>query len=92
MANVGCPADPHSMMVIHSKNDSLFPVSQGFGQEVAEFWAGCANCTGNPAPVGPCTAWQTCDEGTQVFYCETSGIHGQWYGLNPEMLDFFDGA
>ena len=59
---------------------------------VADFWAGCVNCQGDPVDAGPCVEWATCDAGETVLYCETTGAHGQWYGLNSEMLDFFDGV
>ena len=76
-------------MVIHSKDDTLFPPPD-FGLAPANFWAGCASCGTMGAQVGSCTGYSGC--GAEVLYCETAGAHGAWYGLNAEMLDFFDRA
>jgi polyhydroxybutyrate depolymerase len=48
--SAGCPA-PIPVMVLHSSGDTLFPVSEGFGEEVAEWWAACNAC--GPTPGDP---------------------------------------
>jgi polyhydroxybutyrate depolymerase len=77
-------------MVIHSQNDGLFP-PPGFGEGAAEFWAGCSSCgaPGTALPDG-CAPYDGCAAPSEVLYCETSGAHGQWYGLNASMFDFFE--
>jgi polyhydroxybutyrate depolymerase len=77
-------------MVIHGQGDMLFPPPD-FGQSAAEFWAGCSACgaAGAALPDG-CVPYDGCGSGSEVMYCLEPGIHGQWYGLNVSMMDFFD--
>jgi polyhydroxybutyrate depolymerase len=86
-----CPGFPVPAMVIHSTGDTLFPVPD-FGLAAADFWAGCGGCgeLGMPGP-DSCAAYAACS-GANVAYCETTGGHATWYGLNAAMLDFFDAA
>lgn len=87
LAQQPCPP-PLAVMVLHSKNDSLFP---GFGAEAADYWAGCEQC--QPTPGAPdadgCIAYPGCAMGVEVRYCEGSGSHGTWPNKNAAMLDFF---
>ncbi len=77
-------------MVIHSADDMIFP-APNFGLGAASFWAGCSSCGALGAPdADGCADYSGCAEGSEVRYCETSGSHYQWYGLNAAMLDFFD--
>lgn len=88
-----CPA-PLPVMVLHSRNDSLFPVRSGFGRGAAEWWADCNGCTAGPgAPdANGCVAWSGCTDEATVLYCEGAGSHGSWPRLNDEMLDFLEGG
>jgi polyhydroxybutyrate depolymerase len=84
-----CPG-PLPVMVIHSQNDGLFP-PPAFGQAPADFWAGCSSCGAPGAPLADgCVPYGGCAMPSEVMYCQTTGQHGQWYGLNASMLDFFD--
>ena len=78
-------------MVIHSADDEVFP-EPGHGIGAAEHWANCQGCTGLGAPrADGCVPYVGCNESAEVLYCQTSGSHYSWYGLNASMLDFFDG-
>lgn len=89
LGQIGCPAQAVSMMIMHSTGDALFPIADGFGHDAALFWVGCNGCTGDPIDDGTCATWSTCDDGTTVAYCEGAGAHGQWPGLDAEILAFF---
>lgn len=89
LAQVGCPDHAVSMMIMHSTGDALFPVAEGFGADAAQFWADCNGCAGDPVDDGTCATWSMCDDGTSVAYCEGAGVHGQWPGLDDEILAFF---
>jgi polyhydroxybutyrate depolymerase len=75
-------------MIMHSKNDSLFP---GWGNQTAAWWASCNRCDVTKAkPVeGGCRAYQGCAFGGATLYCEGTGSHREWPKLNRVMLDFF---
>jgi polyhydroxybutyrate depolymerase len=89
LAQVACPT-PLAVMVLHSKDDSLFPVP-GFGAEPADWWAGCASCQGAGATLpNGCEVHDGCTGGVEVQYCQGTGQHGKWPALNEAMLDFFD--
>jgi len=90
MTSLGCPAEARSMLVMHSSNDQLFPLDQGFGAAAARFWVDCNACEDPPGNLGGCHDWDTCDDGARVLYCEGTNAHGQWPGLNMMILDFFD--
>jgi len=79
------------VMVMHSKDDTLFPVSEGFGEAVAAWWAACDGCDstpGEPMEDG-CVAYEGCTDGSEVLYCEGSGPHPTWPGVNGTMIGFF---
>ena len=90
--NFGCPQGPLPVMEMHSTGDLLFPVASGFGADVAKQWATCDGC--NPAPGAPdtdgCIHYTGCSHGVEVTYCESTGVHGLWQGLNTQIFDFFD--
>lgn len=89
MMQIGCPAEPTPIMIIHSANDDLFQVANGFGADTASVWANCNGCVGAPVEEGPCIRWLGCTDDVATLYCETSGSHGQWTNLNAEMFAFF---
>lgn len=80
--------DPLPVMIMHSKNDKLFP---GWGAETAPWWAGCNRCdvTKTKTVEGGCRAYQGCASGGATLYCEGTGSHRDWPNLNRVMLDFF---
>lgn len=80
--------DPLPVMIMHSKNDSLFP---GWGAETAPWWAGCNHCdvTKTKTVEGGCRAYQGCASGGATLYCEGTGSHRDWPNLNRIMLNFF---
>jgi polyhydroxybutyrate depolymerase len=86
--NVVCPATLPAVMVLHSTNDTLFPVPD-FGIAAATWWSNCASCTG-PGRIAAngCTIYPGCAK--EIQYCESAGPHGQWPGINEDMLDFFE--
>lgn len=79
--------DPLPVMIMHSKNDKLFP---GWGAETAPWWAGCNHCdvTKTRAVEGGCRAYQGCALEGPTLYCEGTGSHRDWPNLNRIMLDF----
>lgn len=82
-----CPA-PIPVMLMHGKNDSLFP---GWGAQTSAWWAGCNRCDVTKVkPVeGGCRAYQGCASGGATLYCEGTGSHRDWPNLNRIMLEFF---
>lgn len=83
-----CPA-PVSVMVMHGKKDDLFP---GFGQEAAQWWAGCNQCgTKLPAETSSaCVIYTDCLENVEVRYCEGEGSHMDWPRINEALISFFE--
>ena len=82
-----CPA-PIPVMIMHSKNDSLFP---GWGAQTSAWWAGCNRCdaTKTKTVEGGCRAYQQCAPNGATLYCEGNGSHRDWPNLNRLMLEFF---
>jgi poly(3-hydroxybutyrate) depolymerase len=83
---LACPP-PVSVMVLHSRNDELFP---SFGREAAEWWAACNGCGSVPAqrPDG-CLVFPDCRPRRATLYCEGDGKHLDWPNRNQAMLEFF---
>lgn len=84
-----CPSAPLPVMVMHTKYDRLFP---GWGADAAKWWAACNGCdmTKPPQPSGKgCAAYQSCAAGGATRYCEGEGSHGDWPGLEAEIVRFF---
>ncbi len=88
LAEYSCP-DPLSVLIMHSREDSLFP---GYGKETVEWWAACNQCSAKAEALGQdgCQAYSDCASGTRTWYCEGDGAHGKWPGINSTILDFFD--
>jgi len=80
--------DPLPVMIMHSKNDKLFP---GWGAETAPWWAGCNHCdiAKTKTVEGGCRVYEGCASGGATLYCEGTGSHRDWPNLNRIMLDFF---
>ena len=83
-----CPP-PVSVMVIHSSNDTLFPLPE-YGKDAARWWAACNRCEarGEPQPGGRCERFAGCAAGKITLYCETTEGHRHWPALNAELLAF----
>ena len=82
-----CP-DPIPVMIMHGKNDTLFP---GWGAQTSAWWAKCHGCdvTKTKTVEGGCRVYQGCASGGATVYCEGSGGHRDWPNLNRVMLEFF---
>lgn len=82
-----CP-DPIPVMIMHGKNDTLFP---GWGAQTSAWWAKCNGCdvTKTKTVEGGCRVYQGCASGGATVYCEGSGSHRDWPNLNRVMLEFF---
>lgn len=80
--------DPIPVMIMHGKNDSLFP---GWGAQTSAWWAKCNSCDVTKIkPVeGGCLAYQGCATGGATLYCEGTGSHRDWPNLNRVILEFF---
>ena len=80
--------DPLPVMVMHGKNDRLFP---GWGAQTAAWWASCNHCdvTKTAALEGGCVAYRNCAEGGATVYCEGTGGHRDWPDLNRVLIEFF---
>lgn len=77
-------------MVIHSKDDALFP---GIGLKIRDYFVRCNECGPTPKDTLPngCVPYAGCKNGADVQYCEKTGAHGIWQkSLNASILDFFD--
>jgi polyhydroxybutyrate depolymerase len=75
------------VMVLHSKNDQLFP---GFGRDARDWWVNCYGCTSTGVTQADgCVAYPGCKGWSEVQYCEGSLGHSSWLGMNTSMLAFF---
>ena len=79
---------PISVMIMHGKNDTLFP---GWGAQTSAWWARCNHCDVTKTKVieGGCRVYQGCASGGATLYCEGAGGHRDWPDLNSVMLEFF---
>ena len=82
-----CP-DPIPVMIMHSKNDTLFP---GWGAQTSAWWGRCNRCdvTKTKTGEGGCRVYQGCASGGATVYCEGAGGHRDWPNVNRVMLEFF---
>ncbi len=80
--------DPIPVMIMHGKNDTLFP---GWGAQTSAWWAKCNGCDVTKTKVveGGCLAYQGCSSQGATLYCEGTGSHRDWPALNRVMLEFF---
>src|SRR5262249_17484693 len=88
---IGCPKAPSPGMERHASGDDLFPLSAGYGADVAKEWAKCDGCDLTPSAPTPdgCTGYTGCASGVEVKYCQDTGPHGAWPARNPAIFDFF---
>jgi polyhydroxybutyrate depolymerase len=82
-----CPV-PRPVMIVHSKDDRLFP-PPAYGSEPAQWWAQCNRCEAKTVSVQTgCVEYSGCANGARTLFCEVSGGHSRWPGINAVMLDF----
>jgi len=80
-----CPK-PISVMVMHSKNDHLFP---GYGSDTSGWWAACNECSPIPKKLdNGCIAYSECKNNVKTWYCEGDQLHAKWPQMNEIMLNF----
>jgi polyhydroxybutyrate depolymerase len=89
LKSYSCPS-PRPAMIIHSRDDRLFPLP-AYGRQAADWWAQCNRCEALPPdPRGDgCVEYRQCSGGAQTLYCEISGPHTRWPGMNTALLGFF---
>jgi len=91
LAQYACPP-PVSVMLIHSREDRLFP-PPAFGIGPARWWAACNHCgPQRQRSIEGCEEYSGCADGRRMLYCETSDPHTRWPGLGSAMLDFLAAA
>ncbi len=90
LESYACPA-PLSVMVLHSRDDKLFP---GYGAEATTWWAACNRCDPHPLPPDAtgCVSYAICEGGVMTRYCEDEGEHSRWPARNEELLKFLASA
>ncbi len=73
---------------MHGAKDDHFP---GYGAQIAAWWARCNQCDRRATRglANGCIAWATCARGAPTVYCEGTGDHGTWPGLNDTLVRFF---
>ncbi len=87
LAGHNCPA-PIPVMIMHSKNDHLFP---GYGLESTGWWADCNNCDPIPEQLANgCKVYRGCDDNVETWYCEGTERHSKWPAKNQAIIDFFN--
>lgn len=86
LSSHSCP-QPISVLVMHSKNDHLFP---GYGSETSGWWAACNECSPIPKKLdNGCIAYRECKNDVKTWYCEGEELHAKWPQRNQQLLDFF---
>jgi len=91
LREVSCVSRALPVLELHSKDDEMFPVTEGYGGDVAKWFATCSQC-GAPsaADAEGCVVYSECSAGGDVEYCEGTGEHGSWPPQrNQQILDFF---
>ncbi len=85
LTNRRCP-EPIPVMVMHSKNDHLFP---GYGAETSGWWAACNECSPIPKNLeNGCVAYPDCKNNVKTWFCEGDKMHAKWPAINSVMLNF----
>ncbi len=88
LAGFDCPTVPLSVLVMHSRDDNLFP---GFGRQAVEWWAQCNGCNVKPVPdADGCQSYADCTNNAVTRYCPGMGQHRKWPNRMQTILDFFD--
>jgi poly(3-hydroxybutyrate) depolymerase len=81
---------PIAMWMAHGTNDSVVPLADGIAAlDVMLEKNGCGTQT-TPVGPSPCVAYEGCQEGYPVHYCEFNGDHGP-ASFGPDAIwDFFN--
>lgn len=76
-------------MVIHGVMDMAMGTSGGKASR--DYWVKANHCTADTVPVdpAPCVAYQGCDAGFPVIWCEWNGGHTLWPPASKGAWDFF---
>ncbi len=79
---------PTPVMVMHAKNDALFP---GFGEQVARWWARCNGCAADAThrDHAGCLVFDRCAAAAPTRYCEGEQGHAKWPRRGEEVMKFF---
>jgi polyhydroxybutyrate depolymerase len=86
-----CPKAQVSVFEQHSSGDELFPLSEGYGADVAGWWAQCDGCGAEgPARSDGCLPYLSCSGALQVLYCQGTAVHGIWPDRDAAIIAFFD--
>ncbi len=82
-------AQPLPVMIIHSREDKLFPPPE-YGRGAADWWAACNQCGALSEGIvaGSCREYLDCDAGAPTRYCEVEGSHRASPGLDAALLAF----
>ncbi len=82
-----CPP-PLSVMVLHNRDDGLFP---GYGAGAASWWVKCNGCEVERPEKREdgCVSYPACASGVTTLDCESEGSHLDWPARNRALLDFF---
>ena len=84
-------------MSMHGSLDEVFPIKDGYGRDVTDFWADCNGC--EPYTTDPVTNFPqedncvhyVCPFGAPVIYCQSYVDHGDWgMYLNDNVMEFVD--
>ena len=82
-------APPLSVIVLHSRNDRLFPPPD-YGRDAVRWWAACNRCDPVPAASSDgCSTFGGCAAGMTTTYCETGLPHEDWPPRQAQILAFF---
>ncbi len=89
LASFTCPA-PLPVLVMHSKNDKLFP---GYGAESIRWWKQCNQCSDRTQALGAgCTSFPECKNNISTVYCEGERRHTVWPERNGRIISLFTGV
>jgi polyhydroxybutyrate depolymerase len=93
VGEMSCPEALVPEMEIHGSRDALFPIADGYGSAMADWWAKCNSCDpsrGAADELG-CMKYASCKDGLEIQYCQWTGGHPNWSGsLDKPIIDFFD--
>ncbi len=75
--------------ITHGNTDTVVPYSSG--QASRDYWVGANHCETTTAPAGSngCVAYQGCDDGHPVVWCEFTGGHTVPMFASAEVWEFF---
>jgi polyhydroxybutyrate depolymerase len=89
LASYPCSA-PLPVLVLHSRNDELFPA---WGRATAAWWSRCNGCSGVAEDrADGCRIFGGCRADGRTMYCEGAARHVDWPERNRTILDFFRAA